>query len=176
MSVDPLPWLDYRWSFDVPAAMLPAIGTRLGGTPARLEELLRDAPDTIRQRPAPDIWSIQEHAGHLVAVETLWRVRIDEYLAGAATLTAADMSNRRTEGANWNDQPLAQVLTAFRSARTSFTTWLASLTLADAERVAHHPRLDRPMRLVDLCLFAAEHDDHHLALIAARLAALRSGA
>jgi uncharacterized damage-inducible protein DinB len=170
MPIDPLPWLQYRWSFDFSAAMLPAIVTRLAGTPARLEEMLRGAPEAIRQRPASGGWSIQEHAGHLVAVETLWQVRLDEYMAGAATLTAADMSNRRTETADWNSRPLAEVLAAFRSVRTALVERLSALTLADAERVAHHPRLDRPMRLVDLCFFGAEHDDHHLATIAARLA------
>ncbi len=35
--------------------------------------------------------------------------------------------------------------------------------------VARHPRLDRPMRIVDLMLFIAEHDDHHLATITQRL-------
>jgi uncharacterized damage-inducible protein DinB len=172
MPIDPLPWLDYRWSFDFPAAMLPAIVTRLAGTPARLEELLLDAPDAIRQRPASGGWSVQEHAGHLVAVEWLWQVRLGEYLARAATLTAADMDNRRTEAADWNAHPLAEVLAAFRSARTSLSTRLAALALADAERTAHHPRLDRPMRLVDMCFFAAGHDDHHLAAIAARLGSL----
>jgi hypothetical protein len=29
-----------------------------------------------------------------------------------------------------------------------------------------HPRLKKPMRIVDLFLFVAEHDDHHLARIA----------
>jgi uncharacterized damage-inducible protein DinB len=169
MAIDPLPWVDYRWSFDFPAAMLPAILTRLRGTPARLEELLGDAPDSIRTRPSSGGWSVQEHAGHLVAVETLWQVRLAEYLAGAATLTAADMSNRRTDAADWNAHPLAEVLAAFRSARTALVTRLEALTLDDAERTAHHPRLDRPMRLVDMCFFAAQHDDHHLAAIAARL-------
>ena len=28
-----------------------------------------------------------------------------------------------------------------------------------------HPRLKQPMRLVDHLFFAAEHDDHHLAVI-----------
>jgi hypothetical protein len=32
-------------------------------------------------------------------------------------------------------------------------------------RTALHPRLKRPMRLVDLCFFVAEHDDHHLATV-----------
>jgi uncharacterized damage-inducible protein DinB len=169
MAIDPLPWVDYRWSFDFPPAMLPAIVTRLRGTPARLEELLRDAPEAIRDRPAAGGWSVQEHAGHLVAVEPLWQVRLAEYLAGAATLTAADMSNRRTESADWNAHPLAEVLAAFRSARAALVARLDALTLADAERTAHHPRLDRPMRLVDMCYFAAQHDDHHLAAIHERL-------
>ena len=30
-------------------------------------------------------------------------------------------------------------------------------------RVSRHPRLDRPMRAVDMAYFVAEHDDHHLA-------------
>jgi hypothetical protein len=34
-----------------------------------------------------------------------------------------------------------------------------------AARTAHHPRLDRPMRVMDLAVFVAEHDDHHLARI-----------
>jgi uncharacterized damage-inducible protein DinB len=172
MAIDPLSWLDYKWSFDFPAAMLPAIVTRLVGTPARLEETLRGAPEAIRQRPASGGWSVQEQAGHLLSVEALWQVRLDEYLAGATKLTAADMSNRRTETADWNARPLAELLAEFRGARISFTGRLATLSLADAERVAHHPRLDRPLRLVDLCFFAAEHDDHHLATIAARLAGL----
>jgi hypothetical protein len=30
---------------------------------------------------------------------------------------------------------------------------------------ALHPRLKTPMRIIDLFLFVAEHDDHHLARI-----------
>jgi len=32
-------------------------------------------------------------------------------------------------------------------------------------RVAIHPRLNIPMRLVDMLYFQAEHDDYHLARI-----------
>jgi hypothetical protein len=65
---------------------------------------------------------------------------------------------------------LCEVLAAFRSARAALVARLEALTVEDSGRTAHHPRLDRPMRLVDLCFFAAQHDDHHLAEIAARLA------
>lgn len=33
------------------------------------------------------------------------------------------------------------------------------------ERRALHPRLNQRIRLLDLMVFAAEHDDHHLARI-----------
>jgi hypothetical protein len=32
-------------------------------------------------------------------------------------------------------------------------------------RVARHPRLGQPMRLLDAAFFTAEHDDEHLARI-----------
>jgi len=168
---DVLAWLEYRWSFDFPVGMYRPMCERLRGTPARLEELLRDAPASITVRPATGGWSAQENAGHLIQVERLWDVRIAEFLAGASALTAADMGHRATESVELNERPLAELLTAFRTARTNTMRRLDALTLDHAARVAHHPRLDRPMRLVDLCFFAAEHDDHHLAVIRALLLA-----
>jgi len=46
---------------------------------------------------------------------------------------------------------------------------LDPLTINDAARVAHHRGLTGRMRLFDLCFFAAEHDDHHLAMARALL-------
>ena len=162
---DVLPWLEYRWSFDFPVGMFRAIVERLRGTPARLEEGVRGAaPDRLTRRP-DDRWSAQEHAGHLVSVENIWHVRFGEYARGAATLTAADMENRATEGSGWNGRPPAAILEEFRLARTATVRLLDAVAIEGAARVAHHPRLDRPLRLVDLAFFAAEHDDHHLAAI-----------
>ena len=33
------------------------------------------------------------------------------------------------------------------------------------ELSAHHPRLNKPMRVIDLAVFVADHDDYHLAQI-----------
>jgi uncharacterized damage-inducible protein DinB len=162
---DVLPWLEYRWGFDFPVGMFRAIVERLRGAPPRLEEAVRGASrERLTRRPG-EAWSAQEHAGHLVSVEGLWRRRIEEYLRGEGTLTAADMENRATKGSNYNERPLEAVLREFRSARGAFVGILDGLDLEAAARTAHHPRLDRPMRLVDLCFFAAEHDDHHLAAV-----------
>ena len=162
---DVLPWLEYRWRFDFPVGMFRAIVERLRGTPARLEEAVRDAPPGSLVRRPSDGWSAQEHAGHLISVESLWRVRLGEYARGEATLTAADMENRATKGSSYNERPIAAVLEEFRFVRAATVGLLDGLDLQAAARVAHHPRLDRPLRLVDLTFFAAEHDDHHLAAI-----------
>jgi hypothetical protein len=164
MSSDVLPWLEYRWTFDFPVGMYRAILERLRGTPARLEELLRGRAEAGITRHADGTWSAQGNAG---------QIRIREFLAGAPALTAADMRNRATEASSYDERPIAEILAGFRAARADTLSMLDPLTLEDAARTAHHPRLNRPMRLVDLCFFAAEHDDHHLAAIRERLAALR---
>ncbi len=165
MSTDALPWLEYRWRFDFPTGMFRAVLERLRGTPARLEELARGVSTATLTRDGSGKWSAQQHAGHLWTVEALWQVRIGEYLKGATELTAADMGNRATNDAGYNDRPIGDILAGFRTARGEMLARLDPLTLDDAARVARHPRLDRPLRMVDLCFFAAEHDDHHLAAI-----------
>ena len=165
MSTDVLPWLEYRWVFDFPVGMFRVVLERLRGTPARLEELVRGVPAATLTRHEAGKWSAQQHAGHLWTLEELWQVRIGEYLQRATELSAADMGNRSTNEAGYNDRPIADIFARFRAARGETLAMLDPLTLNDAARVAHHPRLDRPLRLVDMCFFTAEHDDHHLAVI-----------
>ena len=138
---------------------------RLRGTPARLEDRVRAVePQQLMQRDG-DRWSIQENAGHLLDLESLVSQRLDEYLAGAATLHAADMSNRKTFEADHNVASIADILMNFRRDRTNLVARLDDLPSETFARVAHHPRLNVPMRLVDMLFFQAEHDDYHLARI-----------
>ncbi len=165
MGSNVLPWLEYRWGFDFPTGMFRAILERVRGTPARLEELLDGVPEALLTQRRDGKWCAKEEVGHLRTVDALWQTRIQEYLRGATRLTAADMRNRATESERYAELPIAEILAGFRAARERTVAMLDPLSLEDAGRVAHHPRLDRPMRLVDLCHFSAEHDDHHLALL-----------
>ena len=168
---DVLPWLEYKWSFDFPVGMYRAILERMRGTSARLEEMLKGATrETLVRKPGGK-WSIQEQVGHLWALEELHHARLEQYLRGETQLVAADMTNRKTNESSFNQMTLEEILRGFRSARWKDMHLLDMLTLADAARVATHPRLGVPMRLVDMCYFVAEHDDHHLAAIRVLLAA-----
>ena len=106
-------------------------------------------------------------------LEALWAERLGDFERGAERLAVADLDNRRTHDANHNAAPLANILSAFRSARTALVDRLDGYDEAMVVRSALHPRLQQPMRVLDHVLFVAEHDDHHLAAITALLRELR---
>lgn len=160
-----LPWIERRFTFDMPVSMFPNVLERLRGTPCRVEERVRELPlETLLGREG-DSWSIQEIVGHLVEVEALWLGRLDDFAAGLEVLRPADMENRRTFAARYNERDLEDILQEFRRVRSLFVQRLEALDDATIARPARHPRLGQPMRILDMMVFAAEHDDHHLARI-----------
>jgi hypothetical protein len=160
-----LKWTDRKFQFTFPVEVYPEMIERLRGTPARLEDRLKSLVPEILTKRDGERWSMQENAGHLLDLESLVRQRLDEYLSGAKTLLAADMSNRRTYEADHNQVAIQSILTEFRRQRTELVTRMDNLASSSFASVAHHPRLNAPMRLVDMIFFQAEHDDYHLARI-----------
>jgi len=158
-------WTDRSFNFTFPTGIYPEIIERVRGTPARLEGRLATVPAEYLTRTEADRWSIQENAGHLLDLESLFAQRLDEYIAGAESLRAADMSNRKTYEADHNHVPLRQILNDFRTQRTRLVTRLDGLDAELFERRSLHPRLNVPMRLVDMLYFQSEHDDYHMARI-----------
>jgi uncharacterized damage-inducible protein DinB len=158
-------WVERSFAEKPDPGLYPMIVERLAGAPARVEEKLELIPDGLLTRKKGDSWSILEHVGHLGDLEPLWLTRIHEFLAGAGELTAADMTNRKTEEAGHNGRSAAELARSFRTARAGMVAVLDNLRGPDVVRTSLHPRLRRPMRLIDLGLFVAEHDDHHLARI-----------
>lgn len=160
-----LKWTDRSFQFTFPVEIYPEMIERLRGTPARLEDRLRSLAPEILTKCDGERWSIQENAGHLLDLESLVKQRLDEYLSGASVLHAANMSNRKTYDAEHNQVLPAVILADFRAQRTQLADRLDNLAAETFARVAHHPRLNVPMRLVDMLFFQAEHDDYHLARI-----------
>ncbi|MGI9105377.1 MAG: DinB family protein [Pyrinomonadaceae bacterium] len=158
-------WFERHFTFDLPLWMYPNIVERVRGTPARLEDRLAALPREILTRRDGEHWSMQEQAGHLLDLGTLDLGRLDDYQAGLETLRPADLRNRKTHEAAHNENSIEDILASFRAERGEFVRRLDSFEDAFIGRRAIHPRLERPMRLVDLVYFIAEHDDHHLARI-----------
>ena len=158
-------WFDRQFEFTFPPALCPNLCMRLRGTPARLEETLHPCAHDVLVRKPQEKWSAQEHAGHLLDVESLWIKRVDDFLAGGTELTTADLTNRKTHEANHNARPLERLLAQFRNARFELVARVETVEPGLLARALLHPRLKKPMRLVDHLCFVAEHDDHHLARI-----------
>jgi uncharacterized damage-inducible protein DinB len=168
-------WVDRTFDFSFPVGVYPVVFERLRGTPARLEEKLRALDHPTRTRRRDSAWSIQEHAGHLLDLDELHFGRLDDYDAGASVLRAADLSNRKTEEADHNARPVEDLLRAFRGERARFLARLEAWNEERLARVSRHPRLERPMRAIDMAWFVAEHDDHHLATMTTLARELQSG-
>jgi uncharacterized damage-inducible protein DinB len=166
MNRPPL-WFERKFDFNFPVELHPNLRARLRGTSARLEESVEGVSRDvlIRQPRENEKWSAQEHAGHLLDLETLWRARVEDYLGETSQLSVADLSNRQTFDANHNRRSIDEIMAEFRSARSRLMSTVEELDSAVFARILLHPRLKTPMRLVDHLYFVAEHDDHHLATI-----------
>jgi len=156
-------WFERQFRFDLPPGAFPSVLERLRGTPARLEEKLSGLSVEIRTNRLENAWSIQEHAGHLLDLDELHQLRVEDYLAGKEMLSPADLKNRKTTDANHNARDVSELLRSFRNARIHFVESLRKIE--DVTRKAIHPRLNQAMRVIDMAVFVAEHDDHHLATI-----------
>ena len=159
-------WFDRKFELGLGSDAAAAIVERLRGTPERLANAVEElAAEILTHRPAAEKWSIQEHVGHLLDLESLWDRRLDDYDAGAEVQQPADLENRKTHEAGHNERPLADLLAQFSAVRSAIVARIASMSPAELARTALHPRLRQPMSVVDLCFFVAEHDDHHLRTI-----------
>lgn len=155
-------WVDRNWNFDFPAGLFPNILARLKGTPARLEEIVGETKHEQLISSFDNGWSMQENIGHLLDLEELHIGRLDDFINGAEVLRPADMENKKTYAADHNLHDVQDILTKFRETRLGFISQLEKLDDAQVVLTSTHPRLEKPMRLVDMLYFAAEHDDHHI--------------
>ena len=158
-------WFERKFDFTFSEELVPNLKSRLRGAPARLEESLHGRAKNLLTLKPNGKWSAQEHAGHLLDLESLWRARVEDYVSAAPELTKADLQNRKTEEANHNVSSLESILSEFRIAREAMLRRVDELDPLVFVRAIPHPRLKTPMRLVDHLFFVAEHDDHHLARI-----------
>lgn len=145
--------------------MFPYILERLRGTAPRIEEMIKNIPEKNLEHKVNNAWSVKEHIGHLIDLEELHEGRIDDFKGGLKTLRAADMTNKKTNEANHNAVAIGKLISSFRQSRKTFISHLENKTQHELLAVSMHPRLNQPMRLVDMAFFVAEHDDLHLTVM-----------
>ena len=167
--MEPTKWFDRKFSF-ASENIMPSVIERLMGTPLRIKHKLEQLDrGTLTLKPDGK-WSILEHVGHLSDLESLWLGRFEDIMSGREILRPTDLANQKTTEAGHNEKTLADVLREFETVRAVTISQLSTLKENDLFRSALHPRLKTPMRMQDLFIFVAEHDDHHLAKMTAIIA------
>jgi uncharacterized damage-inducible protein DinB len=158
-------WFDRKFNFAENQNIFPSIIERLSGTPLRLTDKISRIPVEHLTAKIKGSWSILENIGHLIDLEALWQGRLEDILNNATDLRPTDLQNRKTDLANHNGREVESLLNEFSEIRNVTLYKLQVLTEADVFKSALHPRLKTQMKTMDLFLFVAEHDDHHLARI-----------
>lgn len=153
-------WTERTFTLDVVPELMP-----------ELLERWRDGPERIAARlarwPAEALtwsdggWTIQQNIGHLIDLGYLPLKRLEQILAGETKLIGADINNPVTCAANHNQRSAAELLEEFRRDRDAAIARFEAVEPKDWSRSAIHPRLNQPMRAVDLVDFDCRHDDYH---------------
>lgn len=158
-------WFSRKFYFEIANGNFYSILERLKDAPFRLEKKLEGLSDEVLTSRYQNAWSIQENAGHLVDLESLWIGRVADIGTGQEYARSADLENTKTHEAKHNAAHLAQLLKEFWNQRAHFVRLCKEHVAIAETQHSLHPRLKTPMRIIDLMFFAAEHDDHHLASI-----------
>jgi uncharacterized damage-inducible protein DinB len=162
--IQQVPWIERKFNFDFPVGLFPVIYSRLEGSITRLQKIVTQTD--YNHGPAKiKGWTVKEHLGHLGDLESLWWRRLEDFKFSKEVLTAADMSNEKTNTAGHNEKTLQQLLEEFSTERQKILEaiyWYDDVFLS---RISRHPRLNQPVRVIDILYFVAEHDDHHIARI-----------
>src|SRR6476469_6852079 len=138
--IQQIPWIQRQFNFNFPVGLFPVIFSRLEGSIFRIHTILLNA-DEERSSHSTEGWSIKEHVGHLYDLEELWWKRLADFQSGKAVLTAADMTNTKTNEARHNEKTLEQLLHLFTFVRQKMLEAIYNLDAEMLERVSVHPRL-----------------------------------
>ena len=158
-------WFDRKFNFTFEQNIFPSIIDRLEGTIVRLKYRIKNASPKILKKKPDGQWSVLENIGHLSDLEPLWQTRLQEILEGKEIMAAADLTNTKTNQAGHNRESLDDLVSKFVFLRNETLIQLQQLNDKEIYKSSLHPRLKTPMRIMDLFLFVAEHDDHHLVSI-----------
>ena len=158
-------WTNKKFTFTLENSELESILNRLREAPLKITRIVNGVSEEILNNKPKGKWSVKENIGHLIDLEELHYKRIDDFLENRHVLHAADMRNKKTDAAHHNKKEINQLLNEFKKVREVFINRIEKLDAEVLERTSLHPRLNQPMRVIDLAQFVSEHDDHHIETI-----------
>ena len=158
-------WFDKKFKFELSLDRYDSTLKRLSENPDIIARLVSALPDEILTKRINNRWSIKNNVGHLIDLEELHDGRIDDFIAGKTILRPADLNNRKTDEANHNNKNIDDLISNLKNARENFVNRMKHLDVKVLSSSSIHPRLNLPMRPIDMAQFVLEHDKHHIETI-----------
>jgi uncharacterized damage-inducible protein DinB len=158
-------WFERQFDFSFAVEQYPVIYQRLQQAPDTLKTILQNIPEPLLNHQPDGKWSVKEHTGHLGLLEPLWRTRIHDILEKKPLLTPTDLDNKKTTETGFNLFTITDLLQHFEDERKETLALLDSIDVKGQTHTSLHPRMQQPMRIIDIMYFTAEHDDHHMAVM-----------
>jgi N-acetylglutamate synthase-like GNAT family acetyltransferase/uncharacterized damage-inducible protein DinB len=155
-------WFDRQFNFGFNAEHFPDLLERLNTAVFRIQNAVAETNDEKMNYKPSGKWSAKEHIGHLLILEPLWQRRFLEIKENRTEMSPADLNNAATDKALFNEYDIEKILTDFKQERQNTIQLLKSFSREDLQKSLYHPRLNKPMTIIDLMYFVAEHDTHHL--------------
>lgn len=158
-------WFDRQFDFSFGMECYRPLLERLQAAPSLMENAVAMRTESALEFQPDGKWSAKEHLAHLFILEPLWRKRFDEIRRNQPSMSAADLNNTATTEGDFNKVSLQELTRTFNKERILTVNLLLGLNGNEFAHSSLHPRLQKPMRIIDLMYFVAEHDDHHLGVI-----------
>lgn len=77
-------------------------------------------------------------------------------------MSSADLNNFATDQASFNKYPLNNLTKSLVHERDQTIALLQNMNEEDFLKTSIHPRLNRPMSILELMHFVSEHDTNHM--------------
>ncbi|WP_159800781.1 GNAT family N-acetyltransferase [Flavobacterium sp. MK4S-17] len=161
----PVPWTMRTFDFSgLQAEHYPDIRKKLlAATPAYSTLSGHVPPDRLSGAPEGK-WTALQHLGHLIMVEPLWRLRIEEISQGRSEMTPAELTGSFIDDLDFNTSGPADLIRLFDLQRKKTIKCLDGADMT-SDKTSLHPLYKIPMRLIDLASIIIAHDDHHLQVV-----------
>lgn len=158
----PQKWFDRKFVFDFGMEQYDTLYQSLQAAPEAFHNQVMRLTDGGLQTQYEDKWSINENIGHLFLLEPIWQIRLAEIAEGKPDMLAIDLKNIATDESAFNSISISEIIQDFKTVRAKTMAFLDTLTTDAFLHSSLHPRLQQPMRVIDMMHFVAEHDTHHL--------------
>lgn len=169
-----LPWSQRQLPFGKGADEFPNLIERLRGTPARVADLLSNQSIERLVLRVQGRWCAMEHVAHLLLLDQRFHARIDDFLALRPTLCRIELGDQHHWLELTRSRHPGDLLEEYRLTRLDLVRRTSALQGHFLQHKAVHPCLGSAYTPVDMALWIAEHDDHHLLAMRAALGAFEA--